>query len=64
MRNIFEDSCNEEETGAGKAIFEGGFKLSASEARKKFDSTASSVHIEEDWSAYPSNQDYQNLTVK
>ena len=48
----------------GKAIFEGGVKLSASEARKKFDSTASSVHIEEDWSAYPSNQDYQNLTVK
>ena len=42
MSNIFEGSFNEEETGAGKDIFEGGFKFSASEARNKFDSTASS----------------------
>ena len=38
MSNIFEGSFNEEGTGAGKvAIFEGGFKFAASEARKKFD---------------------------
>ena len=41
VRNIFEDSFNEEGMEAGKAIFEGGFKFAASEARKRFDSTAS-----------------------
>ena len=46
MRNIFEDSFTEEVTGAGKAIFEGGFKFVASEARNKFDSTASSYQGE------------------
>ena len=40
-RNIFEISYTEEVTGAGKAIFEVRFKFVASEARKKFDSTAS-----------------------
>ena len=39
--NIFEDSCTEEGKGVGKAIFEGALKFSASEARKKFYSTAS-----------------------
>ena len=33
-RNILEDSCTEEGMGSVKAIFEGGFKFSASEARK------------------------------
>ena len=32
-RNIFEYSCTEEETGAGKVIVEGGFDFAASEAR-------------------------------
>ena len=41
-KEIFEGSFNEEGTGAGKAaIFEGGFKFAASEARKKFNRTAS-----------------------
>ena len=35
------DSCTEEGTGSGKAIFEGGFKFAASEARKKSDITDS-----------------------
>ena len=43
MRNILEDVCTEEETVAGKAVFEGGFKFSASDTRKKFYSTASAV---------------------
>ena len=43
MRDIFEYSFTEEGTGPGKAIFEVGFKFSASEERKKFDSTASAV---------------------
>ena len=34
VTNILEDSCTEEGMGSGKAIFEGGFKFSASEARK------------------------------
>ena len=38
---IFEDSFNEEGTGAGKAIFEIGCKFSALESMKKFNSTAS-----------------------
>ena len=33
----FEDSLTEEVTGAGKDIFEKGFKFVASEARYKFD---------------------------
>ena len=41
VSNIFEGLFTEKEMGAGKAIFEGGFKFEASEARKKFDSTAS-----------------------
>ena len=40
VRNSFEGSINKEGTGSGNAIFEGGFKFAASEA-KKFDSTAS-----------------------
>ena len=51
--NIFEGSFTGEGTGSGKAIFEGGFKFAASEARKKFDSTAS-----------PSTQEYQKLECK
>ena len=39
--NLFEGSFTEDGTGAGKYIFEGGFKFSASEARKKFNITAS-----------------------
>ena len=46
VRNIFEDSCTAEGMGSGKAIFNGGFKFAASEARNKFDSTASAVHRE------------------
>ena len=42
VRNIFEDSFTEEGTESGKAMFEGGFKFAASEARKNFDSTYSS----------------------
>ena len=41
VRNIFEGSLNEKGKGSGRDIFEGGFKFSASETRKKFDSTAS-----------------------
>ena len=41
MRNIFEDSCTEEGKVAGKDIFKVMFKFSASEARKKFNSTDS-----------------------
>ena len=37
VRNIFVGSFTEEETVAGNGIFEGGFKLSASEASKKLD---------------------------
>ena len=37
VSNIFEGPFNEEKTGSGKAaIFEGGFKFAASEAKKKF----------------------------
>ena len=54
--NLFEGSWTEEETKARKAIFEGGFKFAAYEARKKFNSTASSVKIEEDCSEYPFTQ--------
>ena len=41
VRNVFEGSFTEEGKEAGNDIFEGGFRFSASEARKKFDSTAS-----------------------
>ena len=34
-------SFTKEGTGSGRAIFEGGFKLSAYESKKKFYSTAS-----------------------
>ena len=63
-RNIFEDSCAEEGTGSGNDIFEGGFKFAASEARRKFNSTASEVHREEYRYAYTSNQDNQILVGK
>ena len=43
VRNIFEDSCTEEGTGAGKGIFEGGFKFASSEERNNSDSTDSEV---------------------
>ena len=36
--NICKGSFTEDGTGSGKSIFEGGFKFSASEARRKFDS--------------------------
>ena len=41
VRNIFECSVTEEVTGAGKSIFGRGFNFSSSEAKKKFDRTAS-----------------------
>ena len=41
VSNIFGGSFTEEVNGSGKAIFEVGFKFSASEARNKFDSTVS-----------------------
>ena len=56
VRNIFEYSCTEEGTGSVKDIFEGWFKFSASEARRKFDSTASAGQIEKDWYTYPYTQ--------
>ena len=41
VRNISEGSFTEEGTVLVNYIFEGGFKLTASEERKKFDSIAS-----------------------
>ena len=64
VRNILEHSRTEEVTGAGKVIFVVGFKFVASEARKNFDSTSSSVQREEDRSASPSTQEHQKLEVK
>ena len=61
VRNIFEDSCTEEGTGSGKAIFEGGFKVEYYEERKKFDSTASAVLREEDRSTYPSTHKHKKI---
>ena len=58
VRNIIEDLCTEEGTGAGKAIFDIAIKFSASEARKKFDSTYSAVQREEDWYASPSTKEH------
>ena len=45
VRNIFEGSFTEEVMGSVNAIFEGGFKFVASEARNKFNSTASSDRV-------------------
>ena len=64
MRNILEGSFTEEGTGAGNAIFEGGFKFSASETRNNLYSTASGVQREEDRSASPSTQYHQKMEVK
>ena len=61
---MFEDSCTEEGTVSGKDIFEGEFNFSASETRKKSNSTASEVQIEEYRSAYTSTKKYQNLEGK
>ena len=58
---MFEGSFTEYIMVAAKAIFEGGFKFSASETSKKFYITASEVQIEEDWYAYPSTHDNQQL---
>ena len=41
VRYAFEGSFAEDETISGESIFEVGLKFAASEARKKFDSTAS-----------------------
>ena len=64
VRNIFEGSFTEEVTVSGKAIFGVGLKFSASEARKKSDSTYSALQIEEQWSASISTQEYQKLEGK
>ena len=64
VSTIFEYLFTEEGTGAQKAIFEGGFNFAASEVRNKFYGTASSVQREEDRSASPSIQEYQNLEGK
>ena len=64
VRNIFEDSSIEVGMGAEKDIFEGGFKFSASETWKKFNNTASAVHIEQDQYTYPSTKEYQKLEGK
>ena len=58
---MFGDSLTEEGKGSVKSIFEVGFKFSASEVRKNFDSTASAVQREEDRSTSPSNQEHQQL---
>ena len=41
MRNIVEGSFTEEGTVAVKDVFEGEFNYAVSEAKKKFDNTAS-----------------------
>ena len=64
VSTIFEDLFTEEGTGARKAIFEGGFNFAASGVRNKLYGTASSVQREEDRSASPSIQEYQNLEGK
>ena len=46
-KNIFGNPCTEEGTGAGKDIFEGGFKFAASKARNNFNSTDSAVQRDE-----------------
>ena len=45
VSNIFEGSFTEEVTGSGKSVFEVGFNFEASEARKKFYSTASAYRV-------------------
>ena len=62
--NILEYSCTEEGTVVGKDIFEGVFNSAASEARKKFNRTASAVQREEYRSTYPSTQEHQKLEGK
>ena len=64
VRNMFEVPFTEEGKGAGQAIFDEGFKFSASDSRKKFDSTASAVHIEEDQSTYPPTHQNKKLEGK
>ena len=59
--NMFEGSFTEEGTGAGNAISEGGFILSASKARNNLYSTASGVQREEDRSSSPSTREHQKL---
>ena len=44
VRNILEDSCTEEETVVGKAVFNRGYKFAAPEARNNFYSTSSRLH--------------------
>ena len=63
VRNMFGVSFTEEVTGSEKDIFEGGFKFSASDSRKKFDSTYSEVQREEDRSASTSTQENKNWRV-
>ena len=64
VSTIFEDLFTEEGTGAWKAIFGGCFNFTASEVRNTFYGTASSVQREEDRSASPPIQEYQNLEGK
>ena len=64
VRNIFEGSFTEEQTGSGKATFKIGYKFSVSEARNNFDRIDSSVQREEDRSSSPSTQEYQKLDSK
>ena len=45
--------------GAGKAIFQGGFKFAASEARNKFDRTDLLVQRQTYQSASPSTREHQ-----
>ena len=45
VKNILEGSFTEEVTGTGNAIFEGGLKFEASEARKKLDITDSADQV-------------------
>ena len=56
VRNCFEGSFTDEITVSGRTMFEGGCKSAASEARKKFKSTASEFQIEEDHYEYPSTE--------
>ena len=55
---ILRGSFTEEGKVSGNAIFEGGFKFADSESGKKFDRIYSAVHIQEERSASPSNQEY------
>ena len=64
VRNMFEGSFTEEGMGEGNAIFEGGFKFAASEARNNVDITDSAVQREEDRSTYPPTKEHQKLEGK